>query len=585
MTDPSSNPPPPAQGDSLVGTTLGGRYAIERIVGRGGMGVVYLAQDRDDGGREVVLKVLARQLLDDTAAQQRFDREAASLKSLRHANIVEMYGFEREGARGYIVMEYLDGELLSTFLSREGPLPLASFVPIAAQVLKGAGYAHSREVVLRDIKPQNMMLCDRQGRARFVKMLDFGQAKLLSDGTQITQEVIGTTGYIAPEVIEGQSADLRADVYALGVMFYCMLAGRLPFPSEDHSQAALLYKTVNVDAPALGELIPEGREVSEELLTLIHDCLRKDPNDRPADANVVVERLIDAVPASLFRLPQSGAHPGASAAPNVRRERAPPEALSGPAPQPARPPTPESSALEGSSAPDLAGDSEYESESEDTPAQRSRGGLWIGLAAVVLLGAAVAGGLAMSSGGPKESPKGSADAAPATQTPAMQAPAVASSAAPRPVAPPADAPPDPVDVVGPLNVRSSPEGASVLVDDSVVGTTPFKGTASLGSHEVIVRAEGYEDWANTVVVSAEDGSAVGIEASLTRDGTGKPRRRTARRRNRHSTATDESSPSQTQPATKSEPLPSGAKESSRSEVLLTETQSGKKSGLLLPGSD
>jgi hypothetical protein len=180
-------------------------------------------------------------------------------------------------------------------------------VPIAAQVLKGVGHAHSREMMIRDIKPSNIMLCQRKGRSNFVKVLDFGLAKFMRNEVPLTEGyVLGTAGYLAPEAIVGGPLDLRVDVYALGVLFYHMLAGAPPFAGcED---ATIFYKTINERPRPLVELLPENHGVPEGLLELIDDCLAKDASQRPADANIVVERLIDVVPATFFRLP--------SAAPN-----------------------------------------------------------------------------------------------------------------------------------------------------------------------------------------------------------------------------------------------------------------------------
>src|SRR5690606_27732467 len=138
--------------DPLVGQTLGDRYAIKKIIGRGGVGLVYLARDELEP-RDVVVKVLAPQWAEDDEALARFEREAKRLENLRHPNIVAMYDFGQEDRTAYLVMEYLQGELLSAYVDRNAALTLAQFVPIAAQILKGIGHAHSREMMVRDIKP------------------------------------------------------------------------------------------------------------------------------------------------------------------------------------------------------------------------------------------------------------------------------------------------------------------------------------------------------------------------------------------------------------------------------------------------
>ncbi|MBK6920962.1 MAG: protein kinase [Deltaproteobacteria bacterium] len=287
--------------DPLVGQTVGGKYAIVRLIGRGGVGLVYLARHLQ---RDVVVKVLAPHWATDAEALARFEREAKRLSGLHHPNIVEMLDFGRDTDRGYLVMEYLQGELLSDYVTRKRRLTLEEFVPIAAQILKGIGHAHSREVMVRDVKPANVMLVERKGRANFVKILDFGLAKLLRGEQAITEEhVMGTVGYLAPEAIRGESIDLRVDVYAIGVLFYYMLSGRLPF--EGDSNAAVFYKTIHEQPRNLVEVVGAGAGLPDGLVELVHQCLEKDPEQRPADADRVVERLIDVVPASLFRLPRS----------------------------------------------------------------------------------------------------------------------------------------------------------------------------------------------------------------------------------------------------------------------------------------
>jgi eukaryotic-like serine/threonine-protein kinase len=289
--------------DPLVGQTLGGKYAIVRMIGRGGVGLVYHARQTNPG-RDVVVKVLAPHWASDAEAMARFDREARRLSSLQHPNIVEMFDFGHEDDRAYLVMEYLAGELLSEHVARKKRLSLEEFVPIAAQILKGIGHAHSRELMVRDVKPANVMLCERKGRANFVKILDFGLAKLLRGEQAITEEhVMGTVGYLAPEAIRGEPIDLRVDVYAIGVLFYYMLAGRLPFEGE--TNAAVFYKTIHEAPRDLRDLLGQSHGLPDGLVDLVHQCLAKDPDARPADADRIVERLIDVVPAALFRLPRS----------------------------------------------------------------------------------------------------------------------------------------------------------------------------------------------------------------------------------------------------------------------------------------
>jgi serine/threonine protein kinase len=289
--------------DPLIGMTIAGKYTISRLLARGGVGLVYLAKQKlADGEREVVVKVLAPHVLGNQEAKARFEREGQRLGQLDHPNIVTLAECGHDGDLAFIVMEHLVGELLSDYLARKGRLAMEEFVPIAAQVLKGLGYAHSRGLMHRDIKPSNIMLTVRKGRANFVKILDFGMAKLVAGERDVTAEqIVGTATYMAPEQIKGETLDARVDVYAVGVLFYSMLAGRLPFEGTDN--ATLLYKHVHEPAPSLADLLPAGHDVPDELIEMIHRCLAKQPGERPDDADALVEALIDACPASMFHLP------------------------------------------------------------------------------------------------------------------------------------------------------------------------------------------------------------------------------------------------------------------------------------------
>lgn len=287
--------------DPQPGATIGGRYTIVKLLARGGVGVVYLAHpvDSDD---EVVIKVLASTMVGDAETTARFDREADRLGGVQHPNIVRMIDHGHEQGSPYLVMEYLDGELLADFMDRTSPMPLETFAPIAAQIIKALNFAHKRGLMHRDIKPSNIMLCQRKGRANFVKILDFGLAKLTEDEKNITSDqIIGTANFLAPEQIKGEPTDVRVDVYAVGILFYAMLSGRLPFDADNN--AALLYKHVNEEPPPLEHALPEGHDIPGDLIDLVHQCLAKDPAERPADAGAMVEVLRACVPAELLALP------------------------------------------------------------------------------------------------------------------------------------------------------------------------------------------------------------------------------------------------------------------------------------------
>ena len=291
--------------DPLLGRTVGNRYAIERLIGRGGVGLVYLAHDRKER-RQVVVKVLAPHWAEDRDAVARFDREARRMSELDHVNVVKMYDHGHFEGRTYIVMEFIRGEPPRRYLNRRKRLPLEEFIPIAAQILLGAGYVHERGIMLRDIKPPNIMLSEHGGKANHVKMLDFGLARLIDEDEddEITEaHVIGTAAYMSPEQIKGEKLDVRVDVYALGVLFFLMLTGETPI-SGDHD-AAVLVNHVHGKPKSLAERLPSTHRIPAQLIELIESCLAKDADDRPNDATAMAEALFEFIPAPLFELPDA----------------------------------------------------------------------------------------------------------------------------------------------------------------------------------------------------------------------------------------------------------------------------------------
>ncbi len=274
----------PLSNDPMIGALVDDRYRINRLIGRGGVGVVYHATDSETGSA-VVIKILAPNWVDNAEILARFDREVERLSGLQHPNIVDLYDFGRYDGRAYMVMEYIEGELLKSYIGRKRRLSLEEFVPIAGQILKGIGYAHSRGLMHRDLNPANIMLCVRDGEANVVKILDFGLAKLKEGEIKVTEQhdLLGTAGFLAPEQIKGEHVDLRVDVYALGVMFYNMLSGRMPFEGEHN--ATLLYKHVHEPPLPLAEILPVQHTIPVHLMRLVHDCLEKSPDQRPEDAN------------------------------------------------------------------------------------------------------------------------------------------------------------------------------------------------------------------------------------------------------------------------------------------------------------
>lgn len=269
--------------DNLEGEIISGRYKIIRRVGKGGMGVVYLAQ-QTNLNRNVCLKVLNPILLDDADAVSRFEREAKGLSRLQHPNIVTIFDYGRDGNLAYIVMEYAQGETLGKYLKAHGALTLDEFLPIAVQTLKGIAEAHKMGLIHRDIKPANIVLCELEGEKNFVKILDFGLAKLAQGGEDLTkeQQLVGSASYMSPEQILSGISDTRTDVYALGVMFYLMLAGQKPFTGSTDN--AILYQHVNNAPKPLRLMVKPEQNIPETLCEVIDQCLEKDAQKRPQTA-------------------------------------------------------------------------------------------------------------------------------------------------------------------------------------------------------------------------------------------------------------------------------------------------------------
>ena len=227
----------PPQADTLPpGLADHPDYEVLRELGRGAMGVVYLARNKLMGRLEV-LKVVGGQVLEQAGVRERFLREVQSAAKLQHKNIVTAYSAMRFGANIVLAMEYVEGHDLAKVVKSDGPLPVANACYVIYQAALGLQHAHERGMVHRDIKPANLILA-REGTKAIVKVLDFGLAKVNSEGqsdSSLTSQgqMLGTPDFIAPEQIRNtQSADIRADIYSLGCTFYYLLTGGPPFRSQ-----------------------------------------------------------------------------------------------------------------------------------------------------------------------------------------------------------------------------------------------------------------------------------------------------------------------------------------------------------------
>jgi serine/threonine protein kinase len=279
----------PAAGDMIAG-----RYEILALIGEGGGGCVYKARQLNVE-REVALKLLPAESMDDVAAMRRFEREARLISRLRHPNTITVYEFDRT-ADGvlYIAMELIHGQTLRDVLARERSCSPQRAVRILQQALKSLAEAHSLEIVHRDIKPANIMLCDMHGDPDFVKVLDFGVATVLADGQSMMQhaedvtqtvDVVGTPQYMSPEQFRSQDVSVLSDLYSLGVVAFEMLAGFPPFNGQTVND--ILIKHLFDPVPAL----PEQVEDFPVLVQVVRKLLSKDPADRYQSAEEALEAL------------------------------------------------------------------------------------------------------------------------------------------------------------------------------------------------------------------------------------------------------------------------------------------------------
>ena len=212
----------------MIGNRVGGRYEILRTIGDGGMSRVYLAHDAILN-RDVAIKVLHYDFANEEELKRRFQREALSATSLVHPHIVDIFDVGEDGEHHYLVMEYVEGQTLKQFIQSEGPLSPERVLPIMRQLVSAISNAHHNGIVHRDIKPQNILM-DAEGN---VKITDFGIAMALSATAHTkTNSVIGTVHYLSPEQARGGMATKKSDIYSLGIVFYELLTGELPFSAE-----------------------------------------------------------------------------------------------------------------------------------------------------------------------------------------------------------------------------------------------------------------------------------------------------------------------------------------------------------------
>ena len=271
--------------DNLIGKKLDGRYLIESLIGVGGMANVYKGCDVRTGN-QIAVKVLKEEFLDNEELVRRFKNESKAISILNHPNIVSIYDVNQVEGREFIVMELIDGITLKEYLKqRNGALTWKEVVHFATQVLSALDHAHSKGIVHRDVKPQNIML-QADGS---IKMMDFGIARFSRAQSQtVSDKAIGSVHYISPEQAKGDHTDARTDIYSVGVMMYEMLSGKLPFDGTGAVSIAIMQ--ISEKPKPLAEVAPN---IPVGLRQITEKAMEKDPADRYQSA----QEMLDAIAA------------------------------------------------------------------------------------------------------------------------------------------------------------------------------------------------------------------------------------------------------------------------------------------------
>lgn len=444
--------PPPEAPDPYLGVVIDGRYKVEGRLGEGGMGVVYRGRHKVID-KPIAIKILRADMARDSEITERFLREARAASSIGNPHIIDIsdFGTLPDGST-YFVMEYLDGNPLSSLLEGGEPVPVTRLASIASQIADGLAAAHEREIVHRDLKPDNIFLIDRGSEKDFVKILDFGIAKVSAGTAKLTRHgsVFGTPHYMSPEQAAGAPVDHRTDIYSLGVIMYEMASGKLPFDA-DNFMGILTQHMYQAPVP-IRALVPP-QDVPPGLEAIVLKCLSKKPEQRYQSMRELIEDL-DKLLKGL--VPEAvGEMMARSGGFNVPADFF---KSAMPVPVPATPPT-------------MLG--------------RRPWPLYAGIAGVIAAVSIVIGIFAFgqySTAAQQQLPSASALATP-TPVPSDTAPAVSASASAQPAVP-----------VNQVLVVAEPIETLVFVGDTKLGEVPqFIEVPEGQSVEVTLRADGYKD--------------------------------------------------------------------------------------------
>jgi len=276
-----------------VGTVLGERYEIVKLLGQGGMGAVYHARDRELE-REVALKVIRSDMAANPEILRRFKQELILARQITHKNVIRIFDLGQADGIKFITMEYIEGEDLQGLLRRKKKLEPAEAATIMAQVCRALEAAHAEGVIHRDLKPQNIML-DKSGR---VYVMDFGIARsLVTKGMTQTGALIGTPDYMSPEQAKGQTLDVRSDLFTVGIIFYELLSGQTPYEAD--TTMGKLWKRTSEPARPIGEL---DNTIPQPIAAMVTRCLEIDPNKRFGSAGEIVQAI------EIWQGPGAGTH-------------------------------------------------------------------------------------------------------------------------------------------------------------------------------------------------------------------------------------------------------------------------------------
>ena len=529
------------EADPLLGQILAGQYKIVDVLGQGGMGTVYRGTQVSID-RTVAIKLISKEFSTDLESIKRFQREAKITSKLTHPNTIRLYDFGlTDDGLPYLVMELLEGRELADELAESGRVSLGRAVEVCVQVLRALEDAHGLGIVHRDLKPANIFM-QTMGSTDMPKVMDFGIAKTFTDSelSKVTKTgmLVGTPAYMSPEQVRGEKIGPAADIYAVGTIFYELLAGRVPFEAD--TPVATLLMQLTRPPPPIGRLRPDLPHV-DAIQGVLNELLAKRSDQRPATARAAAELLLELTregggkaaaneeeetATMLFDVVDAAAlAPPASAAVTARKamERAPTAVVERPGP-----------VTESTPADDVI---EAVAPTPEPPA-KSKLPIALGLGATVVVAAGAIFAMSSDPAPPEAVAEPAAPAevevaktAPAVNEPAPEAPAAkveaaaaeaeGKAAAPAPAAEPVKA-----------QILSTPTGASVFAGGRPLGTTPLTMTSPVaGSRlELELSAKGYK----TAKVTVEGGHAGELAVVLEKVAAkARPAPRPRRARTRH----------------------------------------------------